>query len=102
MSTKYDNALKAAQSVDQFGNWLSHEVRDMATYILSLPPSNEARTRRGTMSVVYLLDGKPHRFCDCDPMVQTCAKGGTRSLQTCGFGRCLVPAPDVLVASEPR
>lgn len=53
------------------------------------------------MNTVYLIDGKPHRFCDCDPMVQTCAKGGTRPLQTCGFGQCLVPAPDVmLVASE--
>lgn len=51
------------------------------------------------MSAVYLVDGKPHRICDCDTMSQACPRGRKRELQTCGFSQCLMPAPDVLVAS---
>lgn len=49
---------------------------------------------------VYLIDGKPHRECDCDTMTNVCAKGRvTRSMQTCGFSRCLIPAPDAVITS---
>lgn len=34
---KVDAALKAAQNVAALGNWLDHEVRSMAAYILSIP-----------------------------------------------------------------
>lgn len=50
---------------------------------------------------VYLYEGKPHRLCECDAMSNVCQKtgSGTRSLQTCGFSRCLVPANDVLIVA---
>lgn len=50
------------------------------------------------MGAVYLIDGKPHRLCDCDQMSPTCPRGVKRSHQTCGYGQCFVPAPDVLMA----
>ena len=47
------------------------------------------------MSAVYLIEGKPHRECECDQMGQLCPRGFERSMQTCGFARCLVPVADV-------
>lgn len=49
------------------------------------------------MNAVYLIDGKPHRICDCNTMSPACPKGRLRTLQTCGFSQCLVPAPDVIL-----
>lgn len=46
---------------------------------------------------VYLVDGKPHRMCDCDPMKGDCPRGNERQLQTTQFSRCLVPAEGVVI-----
>ena len=54
------------------------------------------------MSAIYLIDGKPHRICDCPEFASTCPRGVPRPLQTCGFGRCLVPATDVLLSALPE
>ena len=48
------------------------------------------------MSAIYMIDGKPHRPCDCDESVEMCPRGVKRALMTCGFARCMVPAPDVI------
>lgn len=50
------------------------------------------------MNAVYLIDGKPHRMCDCDESSEACPKGRKRGLMACGFDRCMVPAAEVLVA----
>lgn len=51
------------------------------------------------MSAVYLIDGRPHRMCECDNRSTTCPRGATRALQTAGYNQCLVPAPDVMLVS---
>jgi len=53
------------------------------------------------MNAVYLIDGEPHRVCDCDPMSQTCGRipGHKRTMQTTGFAKCVVPAPETIVTS---
>lgn len=50
--------------------------------------------------VSYLIDGKPHRVCDCDPHKGPCAKGFERTLLTCELSRCFIPAPDILRAAD--
>ena len=52
------------------------------------------------MSDVYLIDGKPHRICDCARMSATCPRGVKRPLHTSGFGQCLVPVSDALIALQ--
>lgn len=39
----------------------------------------------------FMLDGKQHRVCDCDPHKGPCAQGRERALLTCELSRCLVP-----------
>jgi hypothetical protein len=56
------------------------------------------QSQRGDMSAVYMIEGKPHRACDCDESSQICPFGIKRELQTCGFVRCFVPAPDAWTA----
>lgn len=50
------------------------------------------------MSAIYLIDGKPHRQCECEQFSQTCASypAHKRTMMTAGFARCLLPAPDVV------
>lgn len=50
------------------------------------------------MSAIMLVNGKPHRLCDCDPHKGECPRGIKRTLATTDFSRCLIPAPDVLIA----
>lgn len=50
------------------------------------------------MSATYMIDGKPHRICDCDEASQVCPMGRKRELQTCGFNRCLVPTGETVIA----
>lgn len=45
---------------------------------------------------VYLIDGKPHRECDCPKLEGKCPRGVERALQTTQLSRCLIPAPDVM------
>ena len=49
------------------------------------------------MSAVYLIDGKPHRLCDCSRDTPHCPRGSKRNCQTAGYNQCLVPAPDVIL-----
>jgi len=50
-----------------------------------------------SMSVVYMIDGKPHRPCDCPQMEPTCQRDGhQRYGMTCGYATCMIPAPDVV------
>lgn len=51
---------------------------------------------------IYIIDGKPHRLCDCDERSEICALGVKRSLQTCGFSRCMVPALDAVYTDSDR
>lgn len=48
---------------------------------------------------LYIVDGKPHRFCDCSPRAGVCQRGGERQLHTTELSRCLVPSEDVVLAS---
>ncbi len=48
----------------------------------------------------YLVNGKPHRTCGCDPYKGPCAKGLERKLLTCELSRCLVPDDRVMVTTE--
>ncbi len=45
---------------------------------------------------VYLVGGKPHRLCACDPHKGDCPRGVRRTLATTNFSRCLIPANDVI------
>jgi hypothetical protein len=40
---------------------------------------------------VFMIDGKPHRTCDCSPSINKCARGLPRTLLTTEFSRCMVP-----------
>jgi hypothetical protein len=40
---------------------------------------------------VFLIEGKPHRPCDCSPSINKCARGLPRTLLTTEFSRCMVP-----------
>ena len=51
------------------------------------------------MSAIYMIDGKPHRECDCSFDTSQCPRGNARSLQTAGFNRCLIPADNVLTVT---
>lgn len=55
---------------------------------------------KAQMSVIYMIDGKPHRECDCDQFSQTCPRGRKRDMMTAGFNRCVVPAPDAVVSAQ--
>lgn len=46
---------------------------------------------------VYLIDGVPHRPCDCDTMKGECPRGAKRQLQTTQLSRCFVPATGVVI-----
>lgn len=52
------------------------------------------------MNTIYLVDGKPHRICDCPKLEGKCPRGVERSLQTTQLSQCFVPAPDVLIAGS--
>lgn len=52
--------------------------------------ASSARTR-AEFANVYLVEGKPHRLCDCDPRKEHCARGAKRTLATTEFSRCLIP-----------
>lgn len=52
------------------------------------------------MSAIMLVNGKPHRLCDCDPHKGECPRGIKRTLATTDFSRCLIPAPDALIAGS--
>lgn len=58
-----------------------------------------ALSDRGTSptSVVYLIDGRAHRQCECDQMSSICPRGAKRASETCGYERCLVPVPGISV-----
>ena len=47
---------------------------------------------------IYIIDGKPHQLCDCDESYELCPRGAKRALQTCGFSRCMIPAPEAELA----
>jgi len=50
---------------------------------------------------VFLVDGMPHRRCDCDPHKPECRLKKGRTLLTTEFSSCLVPAPDIVVIAPP-
>lgn len=50
---------------------------------------------------LFLVDGVPHRRCDCDPLKPECRLKRTRTLLTTEFSRCLVAAPEVVVLAPP-
>lgn len=50
------------------------------------------------MKATYLIDGKPHRECDCSANTATCPRGRERTCATAGFNKCFLPALDVLIA----
>lgn len=52
------------------------------------------------MNTIYLVDGKPHRICDCPKLEGKCPRGVERTLQTTQLSQCFVPAPDVLIAGS--
>lgn len=51
---------------------------------------------------VYLIEGKPHLMCGCDPMSNVCQRtgSGTRKLATFGFSECLIPVNSVLMTDK--
>lgn len=49
---------------------------------------------------VYLVEGKPHRFCDCSTREGKCPLGVERNFATTDLSRCLVPAPDLIVSTD--
>ena len=52
-------------------------------------------------STICLIDGKPHRACDCE--TEVCARyRDLRTMSTAGFNRCLVPANDVFITHCPQ
>lgn len=54
------------------------------------------------MNAIYLVNGSPHRLCDCSPYKGDCPKGVKRTLATSDLSRCLIPAPDVMMALTPQ
>lgn len=53
------------------------------------------------MSTIYMIDGKPHRVCDCQQLEPICPRDGhQRTAQTCGYAGCFVPAPDVVTTQR--
>jgi hypothetical protein len=52
------------------------------------------------MSAIYMLDGKPHRECDCSFNDSICPLGRIRSCHTAGFNRCMIPADNVIVCGD--
>jgi hypothetical protein len=52
-----------------------------------------------TLSFCLLLDGKPHRLCDCADSSRMCPRSGADRAGTSGGQlRCAIPAPDVFIA----
>jgi hypothetical protein len=55
------------------------------------------------MSAIYIINGKPHRECDCPFNSNGCPLGNARTMLTAGFNRCMLPAENVIVAgAAPR
>jgi hypothetical protein len=84
-------------------SWRDWARGDWANALKHVPdaPVSSASSNVPPSGPVYLLDGKPHRLCDCDPFKETCRLGRKRTLATAEFNRCLLPAPDVLIAGAP-
>lgn len=49
------------------------------------------------MNHVYIIDGKPHRVCDCSLHEGRCPIGVKRILQTTHLSQCLIPMPDAII-----
>jgi hypothetical protein len=58
------------------------------TVLRECPPSAIRTNFHGNVS---LIDGIPHRPCDCPKDQGKCARGFPRTLLTTEFSRCMVP-----------
>jgi hypothetical protein len=63
-------------------------VRDAIETLRQLSAPSAIRLNDGNS---YVIDGVPHKVCDCPKLDGKCARGLPRTLLTTEFSRCMVP-----------
>lgn len=59
-------------------------------------PCAPAQVDDARANTIFLIDGKPHQACDCDPLADQCKQGAKRLMLTTEFARCIAPVEGVV------